>query len=100
MPVNRPSLGARFPIIKFLGPLQGTDSFLERNQSVAYFHGDVRLIAASYDDGDSVRHINVENVYTMRFTCSGAARRAMATMDISNRYFSWPQHLPAKLRFA
>jgi hypothetical protein len=34
------------PIIKFLRPLQGTDSFLERNQNVAYLRWYVRLIAA------------------------------------------------------
>ncbi len=45
-PVNPPTLPVPVPIIKFLGPSQGTDWFLERNQNVACVRGYVRLIAA------------------------------------------------------
>ncbi len=69
-PVNPSTLPAPVPIITVLGPWQGTDSFLKKNQNVACLrdrspHG--------YDHGDSIRHIIVKTVYAMRFSCSGVA---------------------------
>jgi hypothetical protein len=45
-PVNPPTLPTPVRTITIFGPQQGTDSFSERNQDVAYVGGYVRLIAA------------------------------------------------------